>query len=95
MVKKSNDKWRMYVDYIDLNKVCPNDTYALSNIDRLVDNTVGYELFSFLDGYSRYNQIQMYPPDQDKKTFTTEGEDYCYKVMLFGLKNAGLRINAS
>jgi len=44
---------------------------------------------SFVDAYSGYNQIQMYPLDQDKTTFMTEGENYCYKVMPFGLKNEG------
>lgn len=53
------------------------DTYPLSNIDRLVDNRVGYELFSFLDTYSRYNQIQMFPLDQEKIVFITEDENYC------------------
>jgi len=43
------------LDYKDLNKACPKDTYPLPNIDRLVDSTVGYELFSFLDAYSGYN----------------------------------------
>jgi len=37
LVKKSNGKWRMCVDYTDLNKVCPKDAYPLPNIDRLVD----------------------------------------------------------
>jgi len=55
MVKKSSGKWRMCVDYTDLNKACPKDTYPFSNIDRLIDNTTGYELFSFLDAYSGYN----------------------------------------
>jgi len=56
MVKKSSGKWRMCMDYNDLNKACPKDTYPLSNIDWLVGNTAGYELFSFLDAYSGYNQ---------------------------------------
>ena len=57
IVKKSNDKWRMCVDYTDVNKACPKDTYSLSNIDRLIDNTIGYKLFNILDAYSGYNQI--------------------------------------
>jgi len=69
MVKKSSGKWRMCVDYTYLNKACPKDTYPLSNIDRLVDSIMGYELFSILDAYSGYNQIQMYHPDQDKNNF--------------------------
>jgi len=67
MVKKSNGKWQMYVNYIDLNKVCPKDTYPLPSIDRLVDNTLGYEMLSFLGAYSRYNQIRMYPQTRIKR----------------------------
>jgi len=89
MVKRSNDKWRMCMDYTDLNMAYPKDTYPLSNIDWLVDNMAGNELFSFLDAYSRYNHIQMYLPEQDKTTFMKNEENYYYKVMLFGLKNAG------
>jgi len=53
LVKKHNDKWHTCVDYKDLIKACPKDTYMLPNIDWLVDNTTGYDLLSFLDTYSR------------------------------------------
>ncbi|XP_022891754.1 uncharacterized protein LOC111406594 [Olea europaea var. sylvestris] len=52
LVKKSNGKWRMCVDYIGLNKACPKDSYPLSRIDHLVDATSGHERFSFLDAFS-------------------------------------------
>nr|KYP69037.1 Transposon Ty3-I Gag-Pol polyprotein [Cajanus cajan] len=78
MVKKSNGKWRMYVDYTDLNKACPKDAYPLPNIDRLVDDVVGHQIFSFLDAYSGYNQIRMYPGDESKIAFITESVNYCF-----------------
>lgn len=43
IVKKANGKWRIYVDFTDLNKVCPKDCYPLPRIDALVDATVGFE----------------------------------------------------
>ncbi|MCI55927.1 gag-pol polyprotein, partial [Trifolium medium] len=52
MVKKANGKWRMYVDFTDLNKACPKDPYPLSNIDRLIDGASGYNMLSFMDAYS-------------------------------------------
>ncbi|GAU49235.1 hypothetical protein TSUD_183260 [Trifolium subterraneum] len=52
LVKKSNGKWRMCVDYTDLNRVCPKDAYPLPNIDKLVDNSSGFKLLSFMDAYS-------------------------------------------
>jgi len=88
MVTKSNDKWRMCVDYKDLNKACPKDSYPLPNIDRLVDGAVGHKVLSFLDAYSGYNQISMHPKDKEKTAFTTNGANYFYEVMSFGLKNA-------
>ncbi|KAK0570756.1 hypothetical protein LWI29_005946 [Acer saccharum] len=55
----------------------------------LVDATAGHELLSFMDAYSGYNQILMHPDDQEKTAFVTERGIFCYKVMPFGLKNAG------
>ncbi|XP_052735490.1 uncharacterized protein LOC108328707 [Vigna angularis] len=89
MVKKSSGQWRMCVDFTDLNKACPKDSYPLPSIDRLVDGASGHTILSFLDAYSGYNQIPMYAPDQSKTAFITEQANYCYEVMPFGLKNAG------
>jgi hypothetical protein len=89
LVKKSNGKWRMCVDFTDLNKACPKDSFPLPHIDALVDSTSGYELLSFMDAFSGYNQILMYPEDREKTAFITDQGLYCYKVMPFGLKNVG------
>jgi len=89
MVTKSNDKWRMCVDYKDLNKACPKDSYPLPNIDRLVDGAAGHKVLSFLDAFSGYNQINMHPRDKEKTAFMTDNANYFYEVMSFGLKNVG------
>ncbi|CAJ2659659.1 unnamed protein product [Trifolium pratense] len=89
LVKKSNGKWRMCVDYTDLNRACPKDAYPLPNIDKLVDNSSGFKLLSFMDAYSGYNQIKMAEIDKKKTAFMTESGNYYYNVMPFGLKNAG------
>ncbi|GAU47361.1 hypothetical protein TSUD_403640 [Trifolium subterraneum] len=86
---KSNGKWRMCVDYTDLNRACPKDAYPLPNIDKLVDNSSGFKLLSFMDAYSGYNQIKMAEIDKKKTAFMTETGNYYYNVMPFGLKNAG------
>jgi len=62
LVKKANGKWRVCIDYSDLNKACPKDSFPLPRIDQLVDSTAGHELLSFMDAYSGYNQIMMYGP---------------------------------
>ncbi|XP_072064519.1 uncharacterized protein [Arachis hypogaea] len=72
MVRKQNGKWRMCVDFTDINKACPKDSYPLPSIDSLVDNASGYAILSFMDAYSRYNQIIMHPYDKSKTAFITE-----------------------
>ncbi|KAG7533253.1 Ribonuclease H-like superfamily [Arabidopsis thaliana x Arabidopsis arenosa] len=89
VVKKKNGKWRVCVDFIDINKACPKDSFPLPHIDRLVESTAGNELLTFMDAFSGYNQIMMNPEDEEKTSFITDRGIYCYKVMPFGLKNAG------
>ncbi|KAL0561096.1 hypothetical protein IC582_001514 [Cucumis melo] len=88
-VPKKDRKVRMCVDYRDLNRASLKDNFPLPHIDVLVDNTAGFSTFSFMDGFSGCNQIKMAPEDQEKTTFITLWETFCYKVMPFGLKNTG------
>ena len=87
VVKKKNGKWCVCIDFTDLNKVCPKDSFQLPHIDMLVDTIAGHELLSFMYAFSEYNQILMHPDDQEKTNFVTEQGTFCYKVMSFGLKN--------
>lgn len=89
LVKKANGKWRMCVDFTDLNKACPKDSFPLPRIDQLVDLTAGHEVLSFMDAFFGYNQIRMAESDQEKTSFTTDRGLYCHTVMPFGLKNVG------
>ena len=89
MAPKSSGKWRMCVDFMDLNKACPKDAYPLSSIDKLVNGASEAKFLSFMDAYSSYNQIKMHPMDEEKTPFATENATYYYKVMPFGLKNTG------
>ncbi|KAG7583508.1 Ribonuclease H domain [Arabidopsis suecica] len=89
VVKKKNGKDRVCIDFTDLNKACPKDSFPLPHIDRLVESTAGNELLTFMDAFSGYNQIMMDPEDQEKTSFITDRGTYCYRVMPFGLKNAG------
>ncbi|XP_058068594.1 uncharacterized protein LOC131217661 [Magnolia sinica] len=79
----------MCIDFRDLNKARPKDDFPLPHIDTLVDNTAGHKIFSFMDGFSGYNQIKMVIEDREKTSFITPWETFCYQVMPFGLKNAG------
>ena len=77
------------MNFTDLNKACPKDSYPLPRIDQLVDSTAGHKLLSFMDAFSGYNQIRMDEADQEKTSFVTSQGLFCYEVMPFGLKNAG------
>jgi ribonuclease HI len=88
MVKKANGKWRMCIDFTDLNKACPKDEFPLPRIDSLVDAAALSELMSLLDCYSGYHQIWMKKEDELKTSFITPSGTYCYLQMPEGLKNA-------
>ena len=77
----------MCVDFTDLNKACPKDSYPLPCINQLVDSTTGHKLLSFMDALFGYNQIKMDKADQEKTSFITSQGLFCYKVMPFSLKN--------
>ena len=74
-VRKKDGKVRMCVDFRDLNKASPKDNFPL---------------LSFMDGFSRYNQIKMALENMEKTSFITPWGTYCYKFMSFGLKNASV-----
>ena len=76
-------------DYRDLNTACPKDEFSLPITDVMIHNTCGFKRMFFMDGFSGYNQIKMYPGDEKYTSFRTPLGVYCYDVMPFGLKNAG------
>ena len=88
-VPKKDSMVKVCVDFCDLNKSSPKDDFPLPHIDMLVDNIAGHSMLYFMDGFSGYNQIMMAPEDMEKTSFSTEWGMYYYRVMPFGLKNAG------
>jgi hypothetical protein len=85
-IKKKNRQIHIYVDFRDLNKACPRDDFPLSITEIIIDHRSSYEDFSFMDGYARYNQINMAPEDEKYTAFRTPIGIYYYKVMLLGSK---------
>jgi hypothetical protein len=76
-------------DFHDLNKACPKDNFPTPFIDQIIDEFVDCEAFSFMDGFSGYNQIQIKLEDQHKMAFICLWGTFAYRKMPFGLKNAG------
>ena len=62
--------WQVYIDYRKLNSVTRKDHFSLSFIDQILEQLAKQSFFYFLDGYSSYNQISIFPDDQEKITFT-------------------------
>lgn len=67
-VNKKQGTIQLCVDYRDINKACPNN-YPTPYIDQIVDDCARNENFSFTNGFSGYNQINILPADQYKTTF--------------------------
>ncbi|GKV02675.1 hypothetical protein SLEP1_g15073 [Rubroshorea leprosula] len=84
-----NGKWRMCIDFTNLNDACPKDPHPLPNVEKLVERAAGHERMSFLDASSGYHQVQLLLDDQEKTTFYAGDAIYCYVMMPFGLKNVG------
>ena len=71
LVKKVNCKWRLCIDFTNVNRTCQKDSFPLPRIDLIVNATAGHELLSFMDAFSSYNHIIMGPNDQEKTSFMT------------------------
>lgn len=77
----------MCVDFTDLNKTFPKDSFPLPKIDFIVDSTTGHQILSFMDVCLGYNQVWMTLDDPDKTYFILNHRSYCYYVVPFELKN--------
>ncbi|KAL0406158.1 UNVERIFIED_CONTAM: RNA-directed DNA polymerase [Sesamum latifolium] len=88
-IRKKTGQIRVCVDFRELNNACPKDDFLLPIVELMIAATTGYEILSFMNGSSGYNQIRMVLADEELTVFCTPKGIYCYKVMPFGLKNAG------
>ena len=89
VVLKRGGKWRVCMDYMDLNEACLKDSFPLPRINQIVEALARHGMLSFLDAFFGYHQIPMHPPDAEKMAFITPHGLYCFNAMPFGLNNAG------
>ena len=85
LVNKKKGTIRVYIDFRDLNKACPKDNFPTPHIDQIIDNCAEIVIFSFMDGFSGYNQIEILPVDQHKTTFICPWGTFAYRKLPFGL----------
>ena len=83
VVPKKNGKIWVCVDYQKRNAATVIDAFPLPFTDGILDVVVGHEMYSFLDGFSGYNQVRMHPDDQEKTTFVTKWGVFVGVVMMF------------
>jgi hypothetical protein len=88
-MNKKKGTIRVCMDFRELNKACPKDKFPTPFIDQILDECVGREIFSFMDGFSGYNQIQIKPKDQHKMEFICPWGTFAYQKIPFNLKNTG------
>ena len=79
------------IDFWYLNWPCPKENFPTPYIDQIINNCADNVIFSFMDGFSVYNQIEILPLDQHKKYFICPWATFSYRKIPFGLKNAGAR----
>ena len=80
--------WRVCIDYRKLNAGTRKDHFPLPFVDQMLERVAGHEFYCFLDGYSRYNQIEIALEDQHKNTFTCPFGTFPFRKMPFGLCKA-------
>ena len=88
VVPEKNGKLRVCVNLKKVNTATIRDHYPLPITDHVLERVAGKQAYSFLDGFSGYNQVSIKPEDQHKTAFATEWGIFAYKVMPFGLTNA-------
>jgi hypothetical protein len=88
-IDKKQGTIRVCVDCRDINKACPKDNFPTPFVDQIVDDCAGSEIFSLMDGFSGYNQINILPEDQHKAAFIYPWGTFAYRKLPFGINNIG------
>jgi hypothetical protein len=89
LVNKKKGTIRVCMDFHDLNKSCPKYNFLTPFIDHILDECAVSIIFSFMEKFSGYNQIQIKPKDQHKTTFIFPWGTVAYHKIPFSINNVG------
>ena len=95
LMEKKKGTIRVCINFRDLNNSCPNNNFLTPHIDQIIDNCVGRVIFSFMDGFSGYYQIDIIPTNQHKMIFIFPWGTFTYRKLPFCLKNTGATFQRS
>nr|GEW84570.1 reverse transcriptase domain-containing protein [Tanacetum cinerariifolium] len=95
IMKKYDGKWKLRIDFTNINKACSREPHPLPAAELWAENLHKYQLKCFLNAYKGYHQIPMAEKDEEKTTFFTREGVFCYKRLPFGLKMQGPLIRDS
>ncbi|GJT85107.1 reverse transcriptase domain-containing protein [Tanacetum coccineum] len=89
IVKKADGRWKLCIDFTDINKAYPKENHPLPVTELKIEDIHRYRFKCFLDAYKGYHQFPIAEKDEEKTAFYTREGVFCYKRFPFGLKNAG------
>ncbi|GJY57481.1 reverse transcriptase domain-containing protein [Tanacetum coccineum] len=89
IVKKDDGKWKLRIDFTNINKACIREPHPLPSAELGTKKLHKYRLKCFIDAYKGYHQIPMAEKDEEKTSLFTRKGVFCYRRLPFGLKNAG------
>ena len=87
-VRKNIGEIFLCIDFRNLNLASQKDNYHFPSLDEVLQIVNGSKMMSFLDGYSRYNQVMVDEEDRLKIAFKTKWGTFAYRRKAFGLINA-------
>lgn len=79
--EKKDKRFQICINFRDLSKASPKNDFPLSHMDILVNNIIKNVIYSFMKGFSRYNQLIIVKKDKDNTIFIMPYDIYCYKIM--------------
>ena len=85
--KKEKGKWRLVVDYRQLNEATLPDAHPPPLIENMLENQSKHKIFTIVDLSKGFHQIPLHPESRAKTAMNLAGKRYQWRVMPMGIKN--------